>query len=357
MERIRTQIIARDRDLLKAARFDRPSAIPVHFNVGAACWSYYEHQALLDLMAAHPTLFPDVEPTRRPAVPNYAPWQRAGEAYVDSWGCRWQTTENGITGVVVEHPLADWSRLADFQPPDPARHWGWGEIDWPAVANKLRHQQETGRLARGDLRHGHTFLTLTYLRGYEQVICDMADDEPRLRMVLEMIEGFNAALVQRYLDLGVQWLGFPEDLGMQIGPMLSPDQFQRYIKPVYRRLMQPVLDAGRLVHMHSDGDIRTLADDLLDLGVHVLNIQDRVNGLDWIASRLKGRVAIDLDLDRQSITRFGTPQDIHQHIQRAVDLLNDPCGGLMLRYGLYPGVPLENVAAVMDAMERYARPA
>ena len=29
-------------------------------------------------------------------------------------------------------------------------------------------------------------------------------------------------------------------------------------------------------------------------------------------------------------------------------------GGLMLSYGLYPGVPLENIRALMDAMERYA---
>ena len=29
-------------------------------------------------------------------------------------------------------------------------------------------------------------------------------------------------------------------------------------------------------------------------------------------------------------------------------------GGLMMVFGLYPGVPLANVRALMDAMERYA---
>jgi hypothetical protein len=32
----------------------------------------------------------------------------------------------------------------------------------------------------------------------------------------------------------------------------------------------------------------------------------------------------------------------------------DPKGGLMMTYGMYPGVPLENAAALMDAMEKYA---
>ena len=29
-------------------------------------------------------------------------------------------------------------------------------------------------------------------------------------------------------------------------------------------------------------------------------------------------------------------------------------GGLMMIYGLYPGVPLENVEALMDALEKYS---
>jgi uroporphyrinogen-III decarboxylase len=180
----------------------------------------------------------------------------------------------------------------------------------------------------------------------------MADDDPRLHAVLGMIEGFNAALVQRYVDLGVAWMGYPEDLGMQVGPMLSPEQFRRFIQPIYRRLMQPARQAGAVVHMHSDGDVRTLADDLLDAGVEVLNIQDRVNGVEWMAEHLKGRVAIDLDIDRQSVTRFGTPSEIHAWIDHAVRTLGDRAGGLMLRFGLMPGAPLENVAAVMDAMRR-----
>ena len=62
--------------------------------------------------------------------------------------------------------------------------------------------------------------------------------------------------------------------------------------------------------MHSDGDIRGyLVDDLVVSGVEdALNLQDLVNGIDWIAARLKGRVCIDLDIDRQSVTRFGSPR-------------------------------------------------
>jgi hypothetical protein len=89
---------------------------------------------------------------------------------------------------------------------------------------------------------------------------------------------------------------------MQIGPMLSPDHFRTYIKPSYQRLMQPARDKGLVVHMHSDGDIRDLVDDIIDGGVEVINLQDLVNGVDWIADRFAGKVCVDLDIDRQDIT-------------------------------------------------------
>ena len=118
--------------------------------------------------------------------------------------------------------------------------------------------------------------------------------------------------------------------------------------------MKPARDRGCIVHMHSDGDIRMLVDDLIEGGVDVINLQDLVNGVDWIADRFAGRVCIDLDIDRQSVTVHGTPAEIDRLVRDEVEKLGSRQGGLMMIHGLYPGVPLANVKALMDAMELYA---
>ena len=168
-----------------------------------------------------------------------------------------------------------------------------------------------------------------------------------------MVELFNLHTIRRYVEMGVDQMGYAEDLGMQQGPMLSPAHFRKYIKPAYRRMMKPAKDAGCILHMHSDGDIRQLTDDMLDLGLDVLNLQDLVNGIDWIRDNLKGRVCIDLDVDRQRIVRFGSPEDVDDLIREEVEKLASPEGGLMMIAGIYPGIPLENLRALMDAMENY----
>ena len=117
--------------------------------------------------------------------------------------------------------------------------------------------------------------------------------------------------------------------------------------------MQPAREKGLVIHMHSDGDIRLLLDDIIDGGVDVMNLQDLVNGVDWIKDNLKGKTCIELDVDRQNVTVFGTPKDIDELIKTEVETLGSPDGGLMMIYGLYPGTPLENAIALMDAMEKY----
>ncbi|MCH8120456.1 MAG: hypothetical protein IIC00_12095 [Planctomycetes bacterium] len=340
---------------LRAIRFERPEHIPVVFWINPACWHHYPQEALFELMAEHNLLFPEF--TSEDAVlPELAPWERAGKPYTDVWGCVWETTDDGITGAVTKHPLADWNALQSrfIGTPDPAQTNGMAAIDWSAIEDKIQRAAAEGKHSTGSLEHGHAFLRLSYLRGYERLLLDMADRDDRLWRLIEMVEEFSIGIVQRYVDLGVAMMRYPEDLGMQLGPMLSPEHFRTYIKPIYEHLMAPAQKAGCLVHMHSDGDIRDLVDDLVVSGVDALNLQDIVNGIDWIASNLKGRVCIDLDIDRQQITRFGSPEQIDNLIRQEVEKLGSPEGGFMMIYGLYPGVPLENIKAIMDAMERYA---
>lgn len=339
---------------LRAVRFETPEHIPMKFYINESCWNHYPQEFLLELIEKHPLLFPDFEKPELPYVPEYRNVAVKAEPYLDDFGCLWETAEDGITGTVVRHPLDTWEKFADYKAPDPEKVMGIGNIDWAAEAADIQAMQNAGKLVSRGLRHGHTFLQLCDIRGYQNLLCDMVDEEPELPKLIELVENFNMHIIQKYADLKADVIEYAEDLGMQVGPMLAPDQFRTYIKPSYQRLMQPARKNGILVHMHSDGDIRLLADDLIDGGVDILNLQDTVNGIDWIAERFSGKVCIDLDIDRQFITVRGTPADIDGLIREEVSKIGRKEGGLSMVYGLYGGVPPENVKAVMDAMEKYA---
>lgn len=336
---------------LRAVRFERPDYIPMTFGINDACYQAYPQEALFELMEQHPLLFPDFQKPALPFTPEFASVARKDAPYRDDFGCVWETTVDGITGTVTGHPLADWNNFATYQAPNPDVCMGIGPVDWKKIQDEIQNTPDG--LHMGGLRHGHTFLQLCDIRGYENLLFDMMDEEPRLWELIQLVEEFNLGIIRHYLECGVDVMTYGEDLGMQVGPMLSPDQFRTYIKPSYQRIIRPAKEKGIPIHMHSDGDIRTLVDDLIDGGVEIINLQDLVNGIDWIAERFSGKVCVDLDIDRQKITRFGTPKEINELIHKEVSSIATPQGGLTMIYGLYPGIPLENVKAVMDSMEKY----
>ena len=344
-----------ENNFIRAARFERPDYIPMSFVINAACWHRYPKEALWELMENHRLLFPDFKRPEASWEPDYALVARKGKPYTDPMGCKWVTLDDGITGTVHGHPLEDWNAFDNtWHMADPNKTDGLYPVDWNGRKKRWAQLKADGKSFGGSLRHGHTFLQLCDLRGYENVLCDMLDEEPLLDELIEQLTDFNLAIVKHYIDSGCSTMAYPEDLGMQVGPMLSPDMFRKYIKPAYVKLMKPARDAGIPIHMHSDGDIRTLVDDIVDSGVEVINLQDLVNGIDWIAEKFRGKVCVDLDIDRQKITPYGTPEQIDALIRDEVSKIATPEGGLTMTYGLYPGVPLENVKALMDAMEKYA---
>jgi len=331
-----------------------PEYIPMVFHINASCWDHYPQEALEELVESHPFLFADCGNASGPVELEGEIPERVGKPFTDGWGCVWETTMDGIVGCVTSHPLSSWDKFDCYSPPNPQVDSGKGAISWDRIAQNISDVKSAGGLTIGGLQHGHTFQRLADIRGYENFLFDMADEDPRLDKLIEMVEDFNMFAVRRYADLGVEWMSYPEDLGMQNRLMLSPGQFRKFIKPCYERLMAPARAKDLIVHAHCDGYIRDIADDLIDGGVNVLNLQDLVNGIDWIRDNLKGRICIELDIDRQMITPSATPGQIDALIRGEIEQLGSKAGGLMMIYGLYPGVPLENVKALMDAMVRYA---
>ncbi len=333
-------------NILRVINFEHPEYIPVNFVVSESVYTHDDPNAIEELLESHP-IIAGKHRMQWDLVPKDKSKVDQEHIYYDDFGVEWKGDIDGIRGVIQKHPLEDFSKIKDYKFPEIPK------FNLEADRENIKKIKEAGYFTTGGLDHGHTFLRLTDLCGYENVLCGMVDEDKDLIDLMNRLEEYNYAYIDHITKVGYDMISYPEDLGMQVGPMISPALFRKYIKPTYKRLMKPARDAGAIIHMHSDGDIRTLADDLIDGGVDILNIQDLVNGIDWIHDKFFGKYALDLDIDRQNITVFGEPSDVENLIREEVTKLSSPAGGLMMVYGWYAGTPLKNIKALMDALEKY----
>ncbi len=338
---------------LRAARFQRPEWIPAAVAINDASWNLYRKD-MERVALRFPEYFPHVhEGWRDYEHYRFAPAYRKDEKFTDSWGCVWETSEDGIEGVVTGCPLKDWAALDSWRLPDIETQADRGAMDWADVRRRMQAARARGDLVTGGLPHGFLFLRATYLRGFENALCDMALEDEDFSALFERLVAHNEQLVRRYLEIGVDVMSFPEDLGMQSGPFISPDMFEKWFVPAYARLMKPCREAGVLTHFHSDGKTLDILDAQIRAGVDIVNPQDLVNGIDELEKHIKGRACIDLDIDRQTILPYGTPKQIEELIEEEVRRLGSPEGGLMMIAGIYPPTPPENVEALCRALRKY----
>lgn len=265
------------------------------------------------------------------------------------WGERWIYPLESLDGVCIGHPFESYDALKTYQPPDPDKY-----TDWNKARENVRQANEQGQVSSGGTDHGFIFLRLTYLRGYHNFMLDIAMDRPELWELIKIVENYWFEVVKRWIECGVTTIGFGDDLGLQTSLPISPDKWRKYIKPSYKRILSYCRAHGVHTSLHTDGYIVDIIPDLIECGVSVLNPQDLVNGLDNIERLAKGKVYINLDIDRQKITVFGTPEQVDQHILNCIKTLGSPKGGLSLIWGVYPGTPLENIEAAVVAMDKYA---
>ena len=195
-------------NVYRAIFFEKPDHIPMIFAINGACWNYYPHDWLFEQMEKHKMLFPNFQKPALPFKPVFGNCSNASKPYTDDFGCVWYTSIDGLVGTVKGHPLADWENFKTYKFPDPEKCMGIGSIDWEKERNRIQNARANGEFVSASLRHGHTFLQLSDIRGYENLLFDMADEEPLLDKLIEGVEAFNQAIVNKYLEIGVDMFNY-----------------------------------------------------------------------------------------------------------------------------------------------------
>jgi hypothetical protein len=332
---------------LRALEFRSPQWIPSSVNFAQIVWHRYRER-LEEIVLAHPRLFAG---HRKGTVSfdDFPPVYRGGEHYRDNWGCLWYTEIAGLEGQVVQSPLEEWSALESYRPPDFRTQSERGSRDWAAIRRDIEAKKRRGELTMGDGER--LFDRLYFLRGFENLMVDIATDDPHLPRLVELLLRYELGLVRRWLELGVDVVGFHTDIGAQDRLMISPEQFRRHIKPMFKEIFQTCRRAGAHVALSSDGRLLEIVDDLVECGVSMHDPQLRANTLEGIETRYKGKLCINLDLDRQMFA-FCTPADIRRQVEEAVERLLLPEGGLMVFGSIYDEkTPLANIEALCTALE------
>jgi uroporphyrinogen decarboxylase len=264
----------------------------------------------------------------------------------DEWGCEWDTSQDLFYS---GGPIKEWDDLDSYKFPDPEAP---GYLDYTAFLVKEGYAKD--RIVTG--YHFCTLFERAYiLRGFENFLMDLLEDEERAAVLLEKITCFHVALAKRYVELGVNCGRTVDDYGMQTSMLIAPELWRRLIKPRLARILAVYRNSGLPVIHHSCGNITEIIPDLIEIGVNVLNpVQPKALDLEALSENYGSRITFFGGICNQEILPLGTPEQIDRNVREVTALL-----GKNRRYVIAPSngigadVPLENIEAFFAAARKY----
>jgi uroporphyrinogen-III decarboxylase len=150
------------------------------------------------------------------------------------------------------------------------------------------------------------------------------------------------------------------DFGSQTGPLLGPDQFQRFMLPHLRRLIDLGHDYGLLVQLHCCGGFEPLLPAMIESGLDAVHaIQPCCHGMDLrsLKRQYGERILFNGCIDSHHVLIEGKSPDFVRQQTLEVLSIMAPGGGYVAgasHDSILEETPVENVLAMCDAVEEFS---
>ncbi len=256
-------------------------------------------------------------------------------------------------GMPLCHPLAHIASPADVEA------WSWPDPELVAV-DTLRAQaapfHRDYAILGGDWSpFWHDAIDLT---GMENLLFLMYDHPETAEYLFEHIVDYYVATNRKIFEeaadlIDIMFIG--NDFGSQIGPMVGPAEFRRFLLPGLKRLIDLGHSYGRKVQLHCCGGIAELLDDMIAAGldaIHAVQCSCRGMELKGLKERFGDRIVFNGAIDSHHILIDGTPETVRQNTLEVLRIMA-PKGRYIAgasHDSILPETPVANILAMCDAV-------
>lgn len=266
-----------------------------------------------------------------------------GSIEYDWWGAGWDTRTEGYWHAFA--PLANSLDLDGYAWPDPDAR------DLLAPASAAIASLGSEYFVAPNL--GMCLFERAWsLRGFDTVLMDMADRPEWVEDLLDRITAIQVRVARRFVAAGVDGGYFGDDYGAQRSMLFSPRMWRTLMKPRLARMFAVFTDAGLPVILHSDGDIRAILPDLVEIGVTTLNpVQPEVLEHGWLAREFGEKLSFYGGISTQSVMPQRDTQLVRRATMECARVLAPAGTGLVLgpSHRMQSDIPPASVDAMLEA--------
>lgn len=222
----------------------------------------------------------------------------------------------------------------------------------PALAASVLQHQRNGLAVMGSMACT-IWEGSWYLRSMEDLMTDMMLEDERATLLLDRVTEKAIERIQCYARAGCDLVQCGDDIGMQSTVMMSVELWRTWLKPRFLKVIEAgkAINPDLLIFYHSCGYVLPFLDDLIEIGVDILNpVQPESMDFAEVHARTAGRLSYWGTIGTQQVLPFGTPDEVREAVWRNLRICGAQ-GGILIcpTHVVEPEVPWENLVAMRDA--------
>lgn len=209
---------------------------------------------------------------------------------------------------------------------------------------KLMCEKKNGKFAFGSIGFS-MFERAWTLCGMENTLMYMLCEKEFLHDLLDMICERNLKIIEIGLEYDIDGFHFGDDWGQQKGMIMGAPLWREFIKPRMKRMYEKVKERGLYVSQHSCGDIQTVFDDIVEIGLDCYQtFQPEIYDIKACKKAYGDKLTFWGGISTQQLLASASPDKVESEIRRITAILNQN-GGYILSptHAVEVDVPAENM--------------
>jgi uroporphyrinogen decarboxylase len=192
------------------------------------------------------------------------------------------------------------------------------------------------------------------LRGMENLLMDFLLNPSFVEKLLEHILHYNLRIIEVVVqESEIDGFYFGDDYGQQNGLIMSPDTWRKFIKPGLSKMFRKVKECGKVVALHSCGNITEILCDLIEIGLDIYQtVQPEVYNLKWLKKEYGKDLTFWGGISTQQLLPFASPNELKADVRKTLHIMSNHGGYIASpTHKITQDIPVENVLALIEVLK------